>query len=197
MEQAYRIYEGKGNLVLKIYQDELSESPREWDNLGTMVCWHRRYNLGDKHEFSTPDDFQNFWKKQKGIILPLYLYDHSGITISTSHEYPYNDRWDAGQVGWIYITNEKIKEEYSVKTISSSLKKRVTSYLEGEVETYDQYLTGDVFGFKLMKKTHCDKCNHDDEVELDSCWGFYGDDPKENGMQGHLGKDIVSMFDFD
>ena len=28
--------------------DEDAESSREWDNLFTMVCWHRRYNLGDE-----------------------------------------------------------------------------------------------------------------------------------------------------
>lgn len=33
--------------TIKIYHDEDAESPRDWDNLGEMVCFHRRYNLGD------------------------------------------------------------------------------------------------------------------------------------------------------
>ena len=32
----------------EIIQDTEPESPRERDNLGTMFCKHRRYNLGDK-----------------------------------------------------------------------------------------------------------------------------------------------------
>jgi hypothetical protein len=32
---------------IKIVFDEDIWSPRDWDNLGTMVCWHRRYKLGD------------------------------------------------------------------------------------------------------------------------------------------------------
>lgn len=28
--------------------DEFPQSPREWDNLGTMACWHRDYLLGDE-----------------------------------------------------------------------------------------------------------------------------------------------------
>ena len=30
---------------IKIYHDPDSESPREWCNLGTLICWHRRYRL--------------------------------------------------------------------------------------------------------------------------------------------------------
>ena len=33
---------------VKIFHDSAPQSPREWDNLGTMVCWHRKYCLGDE-----------------------------------------------------------------------------------------------------------------------------------------------------
>jgi len=46
-----------GNYTLKIVHDEDAQSPREWDNLGKMVCWHRNYNFGDNHNFSEPIDF--------------------------------------------------------------------------------------------------------------------------------------------
>lgn len=32
---------------LRIENDEDAESPRRWDNLGTMICEHSRYDLGD------------------------------------------------------------------------------------------------------------------------------------------------------
>ena len=34
-----------GDIVAKIYLDESPESPRTWDNLGTMLCFHTRYDL--------------------------------------------------------------------------------------------------------------------------------------------------------
>lgn len=34
--------------TIQISHDEMAESPREWDSLGTMACFHRRYTLGDK-----------------------------------------------------------------------------------------------------------------------------------------------------
>ena len=157
-------------LTVRILQDEDCQSPREYDNLGTMVCWHRNYKLGDEHEFDSPEDFETFVKdKTNGvaIVLPLYLYDHSGISMSTGRGYPYCDPWDAGQVGYIYITRDKMKAEYSVKRIGKKLIERVTGYLRGEVEEYDRFIMGECYGYIVEDAEGND---------LDSCWGFIGAD---------------------
>lgn len=92
------------------------------------------------------------------VILPLYLYDHGGITISTGS---FSCPWDSGQVGYIYLTPQTIADEWQGD------RDKAESYLRGEVETYDQYLTGDVYGFII----------EDDEGDtLESCWGFFGAD---------------------
>ena len=181
------------NYEIEIYQDESPESPRRWDNLGTMICFHRRYNLGDKGNFFDPEDF-NSWKEQRKwieksikpyVILPLYLYDHSGITISTS---PFGCIWDSGQVGWIWVTKEKIKEEYGVKYITKEIIRKVTDCLESEVKTYDEYLRGDVYGYKVFKVSEC-SLGHEHREELDSCWGFYGEEHCMDEAKG-----IVSYY---
>ncbi len=168
-----------GNYKIEVIQDENSNSPIEDDNLGTMICFHRRYNLGDKHNYKHED--YNGWDKMEdaiikqekvGVILPLYLYDHSGITISTS---PFGDRWDSGQIGFIFISKKKMLEEYGGKKVTQKLIDRVTEYLKSEVKTYDQYLTGDVYGYKISEITTCDK-GHEHENELGSCWGYYGEE---------------------
>jgi hypothetical protein len=153
------------NHKIEIYQDSDPESPREWDNVGTMVCFHSRYTLGDKHGFGSPDEFQEWVEENKEdivVILPIYMYDHSGITISTSRTGQYVDRWDSGQVGYIYVTKDKVKEEWGE---TDKAIEKATSYLEGEVETYDQYLTGDIYGF-IINGLY---------VNGDSCWNFYGE----------------------
>jgi len=168
-----------GNYKIEIIQDCDPESPRTWDNLGTMVCFHGRYNLGDKHSYSSRD-YDSWDEMEKAIIknedvaviLPLYLYDHSGITISTTS---FDCRWDSGQIGFIFISKKKVREEYSINRITKEWKEKVTKYLEGEVEAYDQYLRGDIYGYKVSKISVCDLgCEH--EEEIDSCWGFYGED---------------------
>lgn len=228
---------------LTVEQDEMCDSPREWDTLTTMVCWHRRYNLGDKHHFDTVHDMLEDLASQANIeydedintpdlmtklapyylIKPLYLYDHSGITMSTSDGYPYNDRWDAGVVGYAYISKadvlkylveyvldengERIKIEhkhenspstYSYKTqpiSEENWRKRASEHIDIEVETYDKYLRGEVYGYKLEKEVVVEeKCPHCDEIiktyitweEEDSCWGYYGDCLEENGIRDEV-----------
>ena len=165
--------------VVRVVHDEDPMSPREWDNLGTMKCWHRRYRLGDEpFGLWNGEDPQEFLRSlPKGsIVLPLYLYDHSGITMSTS---AFSCPWDSGQVGYIYVTPEKIRKEYSVKRISRQLRERVTQYLKNEVEIYDHYLTGNVWGFVV---------ENGPEGEHDSCFGFFGDDLA--GMKEHVANEL-------
>jgi hypothetical protein len=148
--------------------DHDPESPREWDNLGTMVCWHNRYNLGDEdgeREYGTPEAFLDFIGDDV-IILPLYLYDHSGITMNTSG---FSCPWDSGQVGYIYVTLEDVRKEYNWTRITKERRERIEKYLTGEVETYDTYLRGEVYGFDIIREDE-----DGEEVDIDSCWGFYG-----------------------
>jgi hypothetical protein len=106
-------------------------------------------------------------RENVGVILPLYLYDHSGITMNTTG---FGCQWDSFQVGFIFISKQKMLQEYGGKIVTQKLKDRVTEYLKGEVETYDQYLTGDVYGYRVFK------VENGEEEELDSCWGFYGEE---------------------
>lgn len=167
-----------GTKTAVILRDTDPENPRDpyyQENLGSMVCWHKRYNLGDKHTFDDPIDFaqdlalkntswsellqyikdghtkdlrlvpegegyqlqsrsmfdNNKWADMDGLkitdvlkemytpeliglcedkvaILPLYLYDHSGLTMSTSD---FGDRWDSGCVGFIYMDKDTAMKE--------------------------------------------------------------------------------------
>ena len=158
-----------GSLTVRLEQDTDAESPRDWDNLGTMVCWHRNYRLGDEHSYGDPQEFiESDEYRNAAIVLPLGLYDHSGITMYIGSEpSPFDPGgWDSGQVGFIYISREKIRSEYSVKRISKQLLARVEGYLRNEVKTYDDYLIGNVWGFMVEDE----EGNH-----VDSCWGFIGD----------------------
>lgn len=163
---------------IKIFPDETPMNPRtEHDNLGTMVCFHSRYNLGDETNynsgmFSSWADMRNSLIKELDIavILPIYMYDHSGMTISTT---PFSCPWDSGQIGFVFITKEKVRKEYSRKNMSAKLVKQIASYLVNEVKTYDDYLTGSVYGYQIEDK---------EEKEGDSCWGFFGYDHEKSGL---------------
>ena len=165
--------------LIEIFPDDSPESPREWDNLGTMICFHGKYELGDKHDYDHRDyegwdemEAAIIKNEKAAVILPLYLYDHSGITISTS---PFGCPWDSGQIGFVFVSKTKLLKEFGGKVVTQKLKEKATKILKGEVETYDQFITGDVYGYKISKVTVCSE-GHEHTEKVDSCWGFYGDD---------------------
>lgn len=222
-------FEYDNGLVGRIFFDEDAPNPRtEFDcHLGTMVCWHSRYNLGDEQPELSADDFQRslaedvdptvydrieYWDHGPGwetlirrhpcteqssycsaeavkaadqrveaiiakaieehyIVLPLYLYDHSGITISTG---PFSCPWDSGQVGWIYVSIEQVKKEFGWKRLTRDRRQQIVQILEKEVEEYDQYLTGQVFEYVLEGNS---------EEIVDSCGGFFGEEYCEQELQ--------------
>lgn len=244
----------KAPYLLQVMQDDEPLNPREdYDNFGKMVCWHRRYNLGDKHDYENSnellgrlvletvdadaaisyvqsgkansvrleyDEVEKGWKldileshpykwyneklyqgtleerkedifegimellpdknlyelaSERNIILPLNLYDHSGISMSVSSFMgrAHHAEWDSGQVGWIVATPEAIQKEYGDLSPESYTKAK--TLLEGEVETYDLYLQGQCYGFRL----------YENGEETDSCWGMLG-------RQSDVMKEIVT-----
>ena len=127
--------------TINVWPEEDPISPREDSVFGHMVCWNSRYALGDKHCYRTPAEFNaDPERKNDVVILPLYLYDHSGITISTG---PFSCPWDSGQVGYIYINKKNVLNELGGQRITSKLRAKARTILEAEVEAYDRYLRGD------------------------------------------------------
>jgi hypothetical protein len=173
IEKPINVYKD-GNRVLKIWPDNDSDSPREWDNLGITALFNNRYDLPNEAGLNS-EDFSGWAEMEKYIrkelkaiaVLPVYMLDHSGISISTK---PFSCPWDSGQIGFIYTTAEKVKE-MGIK------KANIEKALIGEIETYDIYLMGGVWGFTLEEVKTCKCCNQEVKKTLDSVWGFYSEDP--------------------
>ena len=187
--------DGDGTYLL-IYQDKDPINPRKWDNLGTMVCWHRRHTLGDPHKYENNQQFMDATFKIPKVIKPLYIYDHSGIVLGFNQSvYPFNDPWDAGQVGWVYATHQDIRKDQGCKYITKRIKDEVDRLFRAELEEYNRYLSGDVYGYRLVKSYNCPTCGQDVEEELDSCWGFSGREWKENGLVDQLAPEYRELVD--
>lgn len=162
------------SLKIEIECDEFTDSPREWDNVGKMICFHNKYDLGDETPKCSPNDYWlqlmqereyevfgeyvsdeiDFENVEKYInkhfyVLPLYLFDHGDLSISTSS---FSCPWDSGQVGFIYAPRECSEQGNVIKC------------LESEVEVFNKYLQGEVFRFTIKDQS--------DNI-LDSCGGFY------------------------
>lgn len=192
--QPIETYEHKGVTVEIHWDDNPSEhsNPRQNDgNLTTMVCWHPDYVLGDK-QFTNGDgcgavetrvDNDNYRSMRHlarcielidhGIcILPLYLYDHSGISISAGHTNPFDNptvRTDESMIGFVYTTHARIDELCGTDgpaAPSYHSAEWIQQQVLAEVKEYDSYLRGEVYGYVI------DPGGPDE----DACWGFVGDD---------------------
>jgi len=165
--------------IVEIHYDEDPQNPRdgEFQDLCNMfICFHKRYQIGDKHDYKF-QDYSGWDEMEKQIIKdldpleirPLYLLDHSGISIS---DHSFGDPWDSGRIGFVLITKKSARETYMVKRISKKTREWAKKCLDDSISELNSYLRGECYGYVI--KTKPTEENEEGE-ELDSCWGFIGD----------------------
>lgn len=154
------------------------DTPRDWDNLGVIVAWHRRYTIGDIQPSMPPSEWlaELYKNDPSAVVLPVYMYEHGGVTISTS---PYGCEWDSGQIGYIYTTLDRVQKYYKDDWRRMTKARRATCevLLNDEIKIYDQYLRGEVYRY-LIK---------DDDGEIvESGHGYYERDYCESEAQAMI-----------
>lgn len=195
--EAIKTYE-TATKKLEIFIDSTPETPREWDNLSRCIFTGKYKSLGDKHDVKFDGNYNDRFdfiekgeaklrKQIKDIVIckAVHLYSHSGETISTGTHYPYMDKWDSGTIGFVIVTKEALRKEWSKKRVTKEMIEKADKTLECEIETLDQYIRGDIYGFKVTDKTG---------GEDDSCWGFYGLDMKTNGITDHVNDEELTAL---
>lgn len=88
------------------------------------------------------------WAKEQfgaRVVLPLYVYEHSGITISAGtfgqrNRYPFNCPWDTSFVGLVFDTAETRKECGWEGADDAAIE----ADIRAEIGVYASYLEGDV-----------------------------------------------------
>lgn len=190
--------------VVFIRPDQDAASPREEDNLGTIAYKHPRYILGDeaiddpidwladKLGLGAQSEHNNTRLReleerfiQDYVALPVYLYDHSGLALSTES---FSCPWDSGQIGWIYVSKHDAQVEYGWSELTDAARAWVERVLRAEVAAFSRYLAGDIYGFQAGTAQLDDGGDVLEETfqEEQSMWGFYGADPQDNGMMAHI-----------
>ena len=144
-----------GNYTLQIWYDDYPDSPRDWDNIGTLYIPRppRGYSMSDAN--ANGND-----AKTAPVKIPVYILDHSGLCISSA---PFGDPWDSWRAGTYYVTADKIHAEYGD---AADAIERARAVAKGELDTYAAYISGDVYRYDITdQRGDC----------IDSCAGFYGE----------------------
>lgn len=165
--------------IVEIHVDDDPQNPRdkEYQDLCDMfILFHKRYNLGDKHDYKH-ENYSGWDEMERQIIKdldpleirPLYMYEHSGITIA---DHPFSCPWDSGQIGFVLITKKSARETCMIKRISKKTREWAKKCLDASISEYDSYLRGECYGYVIRSKPEVED---EEGEELDSCWGFGGD----------------------
>lgn len=194
----------KDDRKLVIYQDDDAESPDRWgDGSLYLVHDHRQFAVRQKEARSiydylqsqNPDNREEGEDRETGYdgfwIFPVAAYIHSGVSLSLGSGSHYPDqRWDVSHVGFVVVSKEEWAEKDKARKVA-----------EGLIETWNEYLSGEVYGYRTFNKNESYKISKVDFVacvddnspgdladkiieaaetvveweEEDSCWGFYGD----------------------
>jgi hypothetical protein len=160
--------------TIKIFIDDLAESPREWDNLGKLVIFgkHGVTEISETATNYNPKEYSR-WNELDAAVMedypeceyvPVYKYEHGGVMFNTTG---FPCPWDSGRVGFILATREDVAREYDVTYIAAELKAKVKKLLVEEIRQYSKWVNGEVYGYVIEDEEGC---------EEDSQWGFEGID---------------------
>jgi hypothetical protein len=161
---------------IEIVRDVYAENPRELDDcsVGKLFTAHRKYQ--PQYNFRDMFSPEEVWDQNNNIkasflkdyyAANVYLLDHSGLRVGLT---PFSNRWDSGLFGIICCLKRDAKcFDFCKDLTDAEIEEKIMYYFKQEIKTLDDYYAGDVYGVRIFDDS-------EDEEEVDSSWGFYGDE---------------------
>jgi hypothetical protein len=160
--------------TIEVHRSEGGDSPRDWSTSGVILTWA---GLGDEqiHRADVEENIAEHGSIEKwlrdshgavGPILPVFMMDHSGRTLScddTRFRQADSHGWDWGQIGYTFATAKTLDATGVIVTGDD----RIEKGLIADVSVYNQYLNGEVYGYVVTGP---------DGEEIDSLWDIYDDE---------------------
>ncbi len=198
----------------EIHYDDSSPSPREWDNLGTIVAVRGGYDFGDERADDLHDlmlsllmdfDRERATELEESYNYPEAEADYSQEDVEDAIEAAFLDHYAAlgvwmrgrggvsagsGFVGCDGIAYVAMRDAWTeaagTQPNDEAVRKWAERNMAQEVEAYEQWIDGEVYGIVIR--------GPDGEVE-DSCWGFYGDPFDDDGYIAQEARDMLAHVD--
>ena len=160
---------GNSDMMLTYGHRDFCTEPKGFEARDVYDCWAR----GDKFYYY----LRNGYKKKDGtmtpneseywFMFPVYSLIHSGVSLSLAKQDLLNydpGGWDTSFMGFALV-----------RRIKGWAWRKDKAYEKAQliVETWNQYLSGDVYGYMIGVPDDDDPEEFD---EVGGCWGFYGDE---------------------
>lgn len=158
-------------LKVSVNLDDDAINPREDSNLCLMSLFVRNHTLPqeieglDTYDFVDYDEMEAELKRQFPVVVRVYGYLHGGLVFNTA---PFACTWDSGTAGFAVMTEETMTEcGFDLDNAYEIIKL--------EVDTYNKYINGMVYAFRIDEVKTCDMgCEHAECIEY--VGGYYDDD---------------------
>jgi len=151
----------------------------------TLAGYSRNYNLNET-DISKPDslkELKEIIEEKYNVleILPLYMYEHSGVALSTSD---FNDKWDSGCIGYVFMTHEQASET------GITTKEKANEDIKNGIELWNRYNSEYMYSIEFFKIKKCECCGHTEEIDRDWLNGFWIEDLETNIIE-YIGQDNI------
>ena len=147
------------------------ENPiRDWDHIAEVMLAPKYRGLAtlddDPRDYSIREISERY-ARDGGLALPVFVYNHSGVSFSTSNDYPYNDPWDAGFVGIAYVSPDKARAEWGETLTPQELRKKCRDSIKNLVSLMNAVAAGECYHVTWYDT----ECN-----AVSNCGGFWKTD---------------------
>ena len=141
-------------------QDPDCDSPLEYDEAVKVAILHHHYRNPAPECGDNPDDLKAWGEanKDEWDAFPLFMYEHGNVCYEvacTEDGNPFS-----GRVGYVFVKKSDVPDTFNSAEIMC--------------EEYTKWANGDCWGYII---------ENEDGEQLDSCWGFVGEDYAVAGMR--------------
>lgn len=169
------------NLVLTIGYDSDAECPSEFDGWRLVSFGRRHVNYEDPNKWLgrtaagiiTGANVGINSKLRAGTAFILSCFEHGNCQWGLQGEV-FQCQWDTAQVAGILVW------EQDVGNLGPKTYKDRQQDARIFLETYTNWANGNVYGYILETE---------DGKDVDSCWGYYGDEDLKSAIKEAMGKE--------
>lgn len=154
---------------VEVVHDDVTDAIKDLEQVTKWsLCFVRKYKGLDINNFNVDDPVGSSEFNEEldqieaegGLVVPIYMLDHSGVSVSLT---PFGDKWDSGCGGYAVLT------KIEIDSVFDGDKEKANAELENVVKIIDAGLNGRVYGLCMY-----DPSNEDNKCE--SIWGFIDTD---------------------